>query len=240
MMSPGRCTELLAFTLDNGGQRDPGAPDYGSAYGTSFAAPVVSGVLSLMLSVEPALTAQQLVDGLRLSSRPHVGSPTLPACSDQNPGRCLCSTATCGAGMLNAPAAVAAAQYPIASLTTSTDRASLGETVTLDGTSSAAATGYSLAYQWKADPDVSIANASSAVAKLVFPALRPVTVTLTVRDGAGRQDSVSKTLDSVAEKAGGSGGGGFDDTALGWLAGIALLAITARRRRQGAIDRAAG
>jgi hypothetical protein len=141
--------------------------------------------------------------------------------------------------MLNAPAAVAAAQFPIASMTTSTDRASLGETVTLDGSSSAAATGYSLAYQWKADPDVSIANASSAVAKLVFPALRPVTVTLTVRDGAGRQDSVSKTIDSVSLKAGG-GGGGFDDPALAWLAGIALLAITARRRRQGAIDRAAG
>jgi serine protease len=141
--------------------------------------------------------------------------------------------------MLNAPAAVAAAQFPIASLTTSTDRASIGESITLDGTSSSAATGYSLAYHWKADPDVGIANASSAVARLVFPATRPVTVTLTVTDGAGRQDQVSKTIDSVSVKAG-DGTGGFDMPTLAWLAGIALIAITARRRRQGATGQAAG
>ncbi|MGB8693796.1 MAG: S8 family serine peptidase [Steroidobacteraceae bacterium] len=225
--------------------------------GTSFAVPMVAGVAALMAQANGNLTVSQLIARMQASATPFPVPATPPAggvchvaslaqdakghyTDVQNADECQCTTATCGAGMLNAPAAVAAAQFPIASLTTSTDRASLGETVTLDGSSSAAATGYSLAYQWKADPDVSIANASSAVAKLVFPALRPVTVTLTVRDGAGRQDSVSKTIDSVAVKAGGSGGGGFDDTALAWLVSIALLAITARRRRQGAIDRAAG
>jgi len=224
--------------------------------GTSFAAPIVAGVAALMAQANGNLTVSQLIARMQTSATPFPVPATPPAggichvaslaqdaqghyTDVQNADECQCTTATCGAGMLNAPAAVAAALFPIASLTTSTDRASLGETVTLDGTSSAAATGYSLAYLWKADPDVGIANASSAIARLVFPSLRPLTVTLTVTDGAGRQDRVSKTIDSVSLQAGG-GGGGLDGLTLTWLASIALLAITARHRRQGATGRAAG
>ena len=252
-------------TTSNAGLTTPGNPFYTYSYlnpggginydnegtlGTSFAAPIVSGVAALMAQANGNLTVSQLIARMQASARPfpvpatpptggvcHVASLAQDAKGHytdvQNADECQCTTATCGAGMLNAPAAVAAAQFPIASLTTSTDRASLGETVTLDGTSSAAATGYSLTYLWKADPDVGIANASSAIAKLVFPALRPLTVTLTVTDNAGRQDRVSKTINSVAVKAG-SGGGGIDTLTLVWLASIALLAITARRPRQGA------
>ncbi len=249
-------------TTSNDGLTGPGKPIYtyslltqGSAInydnegtlGTSFAAPLVSGVVALMAQANGNLTVSQLIARMQAAATPFPVPATLPKggichvaslaqdakgkyTDVQNADECQCTTATCGAGMLNAPAAVAAAQFPIASLTTSTDRASLGQTVTLDGTSSSAATGYSLAYLWKADPDVGIANASSAVAKLVFPATRPVTVTLTVTDGAGRQDQLSKTINSVSVKAGG-GTGGFDTLTLIWLASIALLGIAARRRR---------
>ena len=58
-----------------------------------------------MLSVNPSLSATQIVQGLQRSA-PHVVSPKIAACSDLNPGRCICSTATCGAGILDADGAL--------------------------------------------------------------------------------------------------------------------------------------
>ena len=96
----------------NDGTQGPGQARYAALFGTSFATPVVAGTLGLMLSVNPALTAGQLVDGLRASARPHVVSPHIGACSNDNPGRCLCSTATCGAGILDAAQALQYASQP--------------------------------------------------------------------------------------------------------------------------------
>jgi serine protease len=81
-------------------------------YGTSFATPLVSGVLSLMVSVNPNLTAAQMIDGLKRSARPHVTSPVVGACSNSNPGRCICTTSTCGAGLMDAVQALAYAANP--------------------------------------------------------------------------------------------------------------------------------
>jgi serine protease len=98
------------LTLNNSGARTPGVPGYGRAFGTSLAAPVVSGTLALMLALDPALDASALVQGLRASARPHVGSPWLPACSALNPGRCVCNSASCGAGILDSTQALVYAQ----------------------------------------------------------------------------------------------------------------------------------
>jgi serine protease len=98
------------LTLNNDGASAPGMPGYAHHYGTSFATPVVAGTLGLMLAADPALTAQQLSDGLAVSARPHVTSPKIPVCSAGNPGRCICTTATCGAGILDAEQAVRYAQ----------------------------------------------------------------------------------------------------------------------------------
>jgi serine protease len=103
-------TGLLA--LGNAGLQSPGAATSVRAAGTSFAAPIVSGVAGLMLSVNPSLTVDQLIAGLKASARPHVVSPNIGTCSDQNPGRCICTTATCGAGILDAPQALAYAAQP--------------------------------------------------------------------------------------------------------------------------------
>jgi serine protease len=99
-------------TLINLGSTGPGRSGYARLYGTSFAAPQVAGVLAHMLSLNPALSAAQLIQGLRLSARPHVVSPKIGACSDQNPGRCICSTDSCGAGILDADQALAFAAMP--------------------------------------------------------------------------------------------------------------------------------
>ena len=216
--------------------------------GTSFAAPMVSGVAALMVQANDKLTAPQLIARMQASATPFPVPATLPTggvchvaslakdanghyTDVQSAEECQCTTATCGAGMLNAAAAVAAALSPNVSLVTSVDRASAGESVTLDGSGSSAARGYHIAsYLWTADNGVPIADATSAVAKLVFPALRPVTVTLTISDDTGRQASASKTIDGTI-KASSSGGGSLGPGTLGVL-GALLAIITTRRRRQ--------
>lgn len=114
--SAGRWGPLLGdgglLTLYNDGAQAPGAAAYAYVFGTSFSTPQVAGALALMLAVRPTLTAAQLIDGLRLSARPHVTSPLIDSCSNANPGRCICTTATCGAGLLDVPEALRYAGDP--------------------------------------------------------------------------------------------------------------------------------
>lgn len=102
------------LTIGNEGDTAPTVHSYFQYFGTSFAAPVVAGAVSLMLSVNPALTYDQIVDGLKSSARPHVTSPVpgVAACSAANPGRCLCTTQTCGAGILDVVQALNYAANP--------------------------------------------------------------------------------------------------------------------------------
>jgi serine protease len=100
------------LTLDNDGVQAPRNPIYSRLFGTSFAAPIAAGTIGLMLSVNPNLTVAQIINGLKLSARPHVTSPKIGTCSDANPGRCICTTQTCGAGILDAEQAVLYAQNP--------------------------------------------------------------------------------------------------------------------------------
>ena len=100
------------LTLYNGGATGAGDSIYARSFGTSFATPIVAGTAALMLSVNPRLTVDQLIAGLKSSARPHVQSPWLAACSADNSASCLCTTTTCGAGMLDAEQAVYYARDP--------------------------------------------------------------------------------------------------------------------------------
>ena len=250
-------------TTSNDGITTPGNPFYTYAImapgypgnllnegtaGTSFAAPIVSGVAAMMIQANPNLNAAQLIARLQAAATPFPTPATTPAggvChvaslaqdstgkkyTDIQDQECQCTTTTCGAGMLNATTALAQALYPLASIVTSTNRASVGQTVTLDGSGSTASNQAVIAaYQWTVDPAVAIENPTSAVAKVIFPALRPITVTLTVTDNFGRQDVASKTIDSVLLKAGGGGG---TLSPLG-LVVLAVAAGAAYLRRRGA------
>ncbi|MET0518278.1 MAG: S8 family peptidase [Burkholderiaceae bacterium] len=87
-----------------------------ASIGTSFSAPLVSGTVALMLSVRPSMTPAEVLAALQGTARPFVSSGAtagIGAC--HAPGtagqdECYCTTSTCGAGMLDAGAAVAAAQ----------------------------------------------------------------------------------------------------------------------------------
>ncbi len=108
------------LTASNSGLTTPGAPIYTDSFnitiGTSFSAPLVAGTAALLLSVQPALSPSQVRSALQSTARPFPttgaedpGNPTIPQCvapSSLPQDQCYCTTATCGAGMLDAGAAV--------------------------------------------------------------------------------------------------------------------------------------
>ena len=88
----------LIQVLDNGGTTISNlAWGIGAGGGTSFAAPLVAGTISLMLSVAPNLTPAQVRQILQDTAKPFSASSS-------------CNTSLCGRGIVNAQAAVAAAQ----------------------------------------------------------------------------------------------------------------------------------
>lgn len=112
---------ILAAT--NTGFTTPAASSYTDSFnvsvGTSFSAPLVSGTVALMLSVQPSLKPAEVKTILQSSARtfPSVGasngsqSGTVQNCHAPNGSdqlECYCTTTTCGAGMLDAAAALAA------------------------------------------------------------------------------------------------------------------------------------
>ncbi len=94
------CTVAQSYirTLSNTGQTMPVDFTVTSSQGTSFAAPMVSGVVALMLSVNSSLSPAQAVSALKSSARPH---PAGTYCTNQ--------TGLCGAGLLDANGALALA-----------------------------------------------------------------------------------------------------------------------------------
>jgi serine protease len=85
------------YALTDSGKTVPVGDAIAIYNGTSLSAPMVSGVVSLMLGVAPNLTADQVRSILTSSAKPF-------------PPESTCSTSLCGAGIVNAQAAVQAAQ----------------------------------------------------------------------------------------------------------------------------------
>ncbi|WP_439671491.1 Serine protease, subtilisin family [Cupriavidus necator] len=96
----GQCTTAPSVirTLNNDGKTGLGNYVVTSSAGTSFAAPMVSGVVAMMFAVNGSLTPAQVTAALKSSARPH---PSGTYCTT-NPG-------VCGAGLLDADGALAAA-----------------------------------------------------------------------------------------------------------------------------------
>ncbi len=84
------------YTLSNTGAHGPGVDTFAIGNGTSFAAAMVSATAALMLAVAPDIDADSLAVMLLSAAKP------FPAASD-------CSTAICGAGILDVGNAVRAA-----------------------------------------------------------------------------------------------------------------------------------
>jgi serine protease len=113
-----RLTDDGMMLLTNIGTQSPmlGAGAYKltrDLVGTSFAAPQAAGVAALMLAADPSLSVRELLEGLtgHVSPFPLAATPegVVPSVCDalaQRTGSCTCTTATCGAGVLDAGLAV--------------------------------------------------------------------------------------------------------------------------------------
>lgn len=240
----------------NAGTTTPGANTYtGSAasVGTSFSAPIVSGIVGLMASVRPTLTAAEATQILRNTARafPTTGGGSI---ADGNPQQCrapnsteqlecYCTTDTCGAGMVDAAAAVAATaalngatvaitQNPASGLTA-------GQTLTLTAAASGLADGRTVASTaWTIVTGGGIVSAFASGANTATATITPTaagsfTVRAEVTDSAGvvygQNVTVSVAAAPVVNPPPSSGGGGGGAASAAWLAGVLLAALALRR-----------
>jgi len=229
--------------IDAGGNKDNTA-----VAGTSFAAPMVTGVAALIKAALPNLTPAQLITRLQSSALPFpTSSPTtktscqMPATTTDSHGNytdtseaveCVCTTATCGAGMLNAAAAVATTENMYVQINASSSSASPGQRIRLDGSGSNAAAGNSIvSWQWTTSPATSdqLIDADQPVATLVFPAFSTITAILTITDSAGHTQSASVKIRGAFAAA--SGTGALDPLTLALLAAAAAWQVMRRHRR---------
>jgi serine protease len=183
--------------------------------GTSFSAPIVSGIAGLMRSVNYNLTPAQLVARLQASASAFPQSsfgdtaqpPTCPQTSSS--AECICPNdgSQCGAGMVNALSAVQAAQKPIGVIVIP---ASIKAGAVLDASGSVAGcnsssstpTPLSIAsYAWTASPANLIESGANSSKVIINPGTG--TLTLTVTDSAGNADTetVKLTANSATSTA---------------------------------------
>jgi serine protease len=235
LMAPGGHTSAantttLLLSTDNAGLTVPAAHTYDYKQGTSFSAPLAAGVASLMLAINPSLSPDALIARMKSTALPHTSSGSYGSCSANNTVACNCTTALCGAGLLNPQAAVQDANKP-AAVIAAVGSPSLGATITLDGRGSAAVGTPTLAsYAWNqiSGASVSIPNANASVTQIILPnAAGTFVFELTVTDTLGQlgQAQIRVNLEAPAATvvAGSSSGGGGADRWM--LAMLALLLI---------------
>jgi serine protease len=199
-------------TTSNAGTTTPTVNGYtdqlNPSLGTSFSAPIVSGIAALMASVNSNLTAPQLIARLKEGAAPFPVSsdPTVPNChvptgsTDLQTSECNCTTQTCGAGMAHAPGALRAALRPIAAVAVPTS-VSAGQNVTFSAMGSAAACGHTIAsYAWSivGSSTIPVQGANSPTATVVAPTSGSITVQVTVTDDAGLTDTAQVVVSSTA------------------------------------------
>lgn len=240
---PGSASKIVS--LSNTGKTSPTASPGGDAYaqdiGTSMATPHVAATAALMLSVQPALTPDNITAIIKQSARPFV------------PGTyCATHAGVCGAGMLDAGAAVTQAQgSPTmhAAASASTVAANTAVTLTSVGGAGYNKTTSSTVWAQTAGTPVTLTmtgpDANGVSTATFTPGVAGVysfSVTLTNSSGATASDTASVTATAAATSGSGTGsgtalnsgssGGGGGALPLG-LAGLLFISgvLTSRRRK---------
>lgn len=243
----GACLYPILSTT-NSGTQGPVAAD--NAYtnstpsvGTSFSAPLVAGTAALLYSARPGITPDQVRAVLTKTSRPFVtpatgtsGTPVCTAPTAAEQLECYCTTSTCGAGMLDANAAVRAVA-PALTVSTSPGTPQATQALTLGLSSDGG--GSFKTYSWSIVDGAAVAGTLSG-ASTAAPTLTPAsagsfTVKVDVVDDYGLSHSHTATVTvaaapTPAPSSGGGGGGGLMQP--GWLLGLLAAVPLLRRQRR--------
>lgn len=240
----------------NSGTTSPVAADASytgsnASVGTSFSAPIVSGIVGLMASVRPALTSDEATQILKLTARPFPttgGTAGVGVCQAPNgtvtQDECYCTASTCGAGMVDAFAAVKAAQALNAATVAVTQSPAsgltAGQTLTLTVAATGLASGRTVASTaWVIVDGGGIVSAFASGANTATATITPTAagsfkVRADVTDNLGLVYSQSATVSVAAAPApassnGGGGGGGGGAVSAAWLAALLAAALALRR-----------
>ncbi|GAC1303604.1 MAG: hypothetical protein NVSMB15_14570 [Steroidobacteraceae bacterium] len=196
--SSGACYRSIDTTV-NLGLTKPGANGYTDEtnfnLGTSFSAPIVSGIAGLMRAVNANLTVPQLIARIKASASPfppNTGNIKVCPMTETSTQECSCVVGQCGAGMVNALSAVKAALNPIAAIVNA------GGNTTFDASRSVAACGLTVAsYAWTASGGILIQSGANMAQVTVMSTGTAGTLTLTVTDSAGHTDTGTVSFTST-------------------------------------------
>jgi serine protease len=170
--------------------------------GTSFSAPIVSGVAALMRAVNANLTPPQLIARIKASASAFPQPVGTPLCSSTTSSsvECSCTTSVCGAGMLNAFSAVKAALNPIAAVKIP-GGLSVNVAATFNAGGSAAACNVAgpLSYLWSTTGSVLIVSGGTT-AQPVIKWSGAGTLSVKVTDSAGNFDTATVNFTASAAK----------------------------------------
>jgi serine protease len=222
--------------------------------GTSFSSPLVAATVGLMFSAQPALTPAQVRTTLQSTARPFPtsggdnGSDPTPVVQCRAPSssvaqlQCYCNTSFCGAGMLDAGAAVGAVAGLVAGITLDTAAPMAGSPVVFSSGTTTTGAGRSIVgWSWTVVSGGSIAGGFSGANNAASASLTPTgpgsfTLRLTVFDDQGLSASSDAVVLVAAAPVppappdppamGGGGGGGA--MSWPWLA-LLLIAVLVLR-----------
>jgi len=152
------------FSTLNTGTTHPVSDTYGYYQGTSMAAPQVTGVVSLMFSVNPSLTPAKVLEILQSTAK-----------SFDRGGNC--NTSICGSGIVDAAAAVTAALPPGPFAKSSPANSVTGQStsLTLSWGTSSGATSYEYCYDTTNDNACSTWLSAGTTASANLSGLTPAT-----------------------------------------------------------------
>ncbi len=102
LFAPGGDAAFPIWSASNTGVASALTNTYNTKIGTSFSAPLVAGSASLYWSVNPSASVASVEALLKSTARPFLSFSNRQVCSVDRPGvECNCTTALCGAGMLD-------------------------------------------------------------------------------------------------------------------------------------------
>jgi serine protease len=252
------------LTATNTGIRGPEGSTWTDAFnasvGTSYSSPLVAGVAGLMVSAKPSITPAELRTALRSTARafPTTGADNGPddptpvtQCAAPSASvpqyQCYCNTQYCGAGMLDAGAAVAAAAGlagPVPRIDVTTATPTAGAPVAISAANSTVGGGATLqSYAWALVDGGGIVSAFDTATNASTVSLTPsaagsFTVQLTISDSTGATASTTQVVVVAAAPVvtppastpganPGSNGSGGGAASLWWVLGVltATLAL---------------